>query len=161
MHPVEFWGSHTVNEILKYGDTLYLQAFRNQTIPDKEALSLDYLPDRARWFTVQSPVEAQNSNENMPIIEAHNLNEMPVEAHISNENMPIEAHNSENVFLGISKDVQSNRLGKKVKTSNNPLWLINYNEFYQGQIGMEDTEAPYFTLHSALMNAFVSAIMYL
>ena len=185
MHPVEFWGSHTVNEILKYGDTLYLQALRNQTIPDTETLSLDYLPDRARWFTVQSPVEAHNSNEmpseahnsneNMPIIEAHNLNEMPIEAHSSNEmpveahnsnenmpieahnlneNMPIEAHNSENAFLGVSKDVQSKRLGKKVKTSNNPLWLINYNEFYQGQIGMEDTEAPYFTLHSALMNAF-------
>ncbi len=101
MHPVEFWGSHTVNEILTYGDTLYVHALRNQRIPDTETLSLDYLPDRARWFTIQSPIEAHSSNQ-MPIeahgsnqmpIEARNANQTPIEAHSSNQT-PIEAHSS-------------------------------------------------------------------
>ena len=81
----------------------------------------------------------------MPI-EAHNLNQTPIQVNNSNQlpieapklcKTPIEAYNLE-------KDVQRRPLGRKTTISNNPLWLINYNEFYRGRIGLQEVEAPYF-----------------
>ena len=100
------------------------------------------------------------------LIEAHNLNQTPIQVNNSNQ-LLIEAHKSKQLHheapklcktpieaYNLEKDVQRRPLGRKATISNNLLWLINYNEFYQGQIGLQEVEAPYFTLFSALTNAF-------
>ena len=59
---------------------MYLDALERQSIPDTDAMSLTYLPDRGRWTItspVQSPVEATK-----PPVEAKNSKQSPVEAQI-------------------------------------------------------------------------------
>ena len=43
-----------------------------------------------------------------------------------------------------------------VEAHNKPLWVINYKNFYQGEIARHEheNEVPYFTISLALMNAF-------
>ena len=43
--------------------TLYVHALRNQRIPGTEMLSLDYLPDRDRWFNhpLRSTIQIKRS----------------------------------------------------------------------------------------------------
>ena len=123
---------------------------------------------------LRTPIEAHNSNQTP--IEAHNLNQTPIQVNNSNQTpiqvnnsnqLPIEAHKSKQLHheapklrktpleaYNLEKDVQRRPLGRKTTISNNPLWLINYNEFYKGRIGLQEVEAPYFTLFSALTNAF-------
>jgi len=51
--PVLTWKSQTVDEILiEAGDTLYLKAFEDSSIPDEETISLDYLPDHVLFPTI-------------------------------------------------------------------------------------------------------------
>jgi len=50
--PVLTWKSQTVDEILIEGDTLYLKAFEDSSIPDEETISLDYLPDHVLFPTI-------------------------------------------------------------------------------------------------------------
>lgn len=38
------WNSHTIDDILKKGNRLYLDALIRGLIPDTDTLSLDYLP---------------------------------------------------------------------------------------------------------------------
>jgi len=45
------WKSQTVDEILIEGDTLYLKAFEDSSIPE-ETISLDYLPDHVLFPTI-------------------------------------------------------------------------------------------------------------
>ena len=45
----------------------------------------------------------------------------------------------------------------QINTNDNPLWLVDYKEFYQGRVNHDEhetAEGPYFTLRSVLMNAF-------
>jgi hypothetical protein len=74
-----------IDYILIQGDSMYLTAYEEHTIPDTETISLTYLPDLARWFpldirTEQSPVEANNLNQSpdKSPVEANNLNQSPV-----------------------------------------------------------------------------------
>ena len=51
---VSQWTADTVDEILIEGDTMYVKAFDDDTIPDTETLSLTYLPDRVHWPTMNA-----------------------------------------------------------------------------------------------------------
>ena len=46
------WTANTVDEILIEGDSMYMKAFDDDTIPDTETLLLAYLPDRVHWPTM-------------------------------------------------------------------------------------------------------------
>ena len=59
--PIEQWKASTVDQIDANGDRLYLYAQENTSIPDKETLSLNYMPNVARWS-----IESNNSND-MPV----------------------------------------------------------------------------------------------
>ena len=54
--PVRHWDTATVDQILIEGDRMFLNALENQSVPDKETLSLVYMPSQACW-TVQLPME--------------------------------------------------------------------------------------------------------
>ena len=62
-YPVWYWDTETVDHTLIEGDRMHLNALESQRIPDTETLSLDYLPNQARW-TFQSPIEVTKSREN-------------------------------------------------------------------------------------------------
>jgi hypothetical protein len=48
--PIQQWTASNVDQILAEGDRLlYLDAFESRSIPDTEALSLDYLSREMRW----------------------------------------------------------------------------------------------------------------
>ena len=49
---VSQWTADTVDEILIEGDTMYVKAFDDATIPDTETLWLSYLLDRVHWPTM-------------------------------------------------------------------------------------------------------------
>ena len=44
---IEQWTANTVDQILAEGGRFYLNALRSRPIPDKEVLSLNYLPNVA------------------------------------------------------------------------------------------------------------------
>ena len=63
---VQRWTTRTVDQILIERHRMYLDALERQSIPDTDAMSLTYLPDRGRWTItslVQSPVKANNSEQ--------------------------------------------------------------------------------------------------
>ena len=83
-HPSQ-WTTQMIDYILIQGDSMYLTAYEEHTIPDTETISLTYLPDLARWFpldirTEQSPVEANNLNQS-PVIPSNNTTDYYVVFH--------------------------------------------------------------------------------
>ena len=88
MHPVEFWVSHTVNEILTHVDMLYVNALGSQTISDTETHNLNQMPIEAHYLN-QTPIEA------------HNLNQMPIESSDRQSlHLPSRAHMKWSVVSG-------------------------------------------------------------
>ena len=141
--PVPQWTASTVDQILTQGDKMYLDALESRAIPDTETISLTYLPDRARWSL---PIEANKSNQSP--VEANKPNQSPIEAQTNNQS-PIRVTNTQLPIVVEPSEAQN-------QTNDNPLWLIKYKDFYQGRLTRDEhkNEAPYYTLRSALMNAF-------
>jgi len=67
-YPVRQWNTCTVDQILTEGDSMYLNAFERQSIPDTETISLTYLPDRGRW---SSPILAITQSQSSVGVEAN------------------------------------------------------------------------------------------
>ena len=118
---------------------------------------------RCSWFTCQiklawqfnrpliavteqneSPVEVKKSPS-----EANNSRQSPVEANTILHKSPITVINSDLPFVVDPVEAQIN-------VNNNPLWSVEYKEFYQGRVNCDEyeNERPYLTLRLALMNAF-------
>ena len=60
---ISTWTTETVDRVLIEGDSMFLKAFEERTIPDAETISLNYLPDRVLWPPMtqnKSPDEAHN-----------------------------------------------------------------------------------------------------
>jgi hypothetical protein len=60
------WTTQTVDRLLAEGDSMFLKAFEERSVPDEETISLNYLQDRVLWFTMtqnQSPNEANDPNQ--------------------------------------------------------------------------------------------------
>ena len=150
---IESWTDAIVDQILFEGDKMYLNAFERRIIPDTDTLSLMYLPDRAYPL----PIDAERNSLPIEVTTTSNQSS-PIEAKTSTKQSPSEAENNNQTPIRVSNTdlpivVEPNEA--QIET-NNPLWLIKYKELYQGRITREEheNEAPYFTLHSALMNAF-------
>ena len=126
--------------MLEEGDKLYLNALANGKIPDAETVSLNCLPDRIYW-----PFSKGLGNE---VSERNFASVTSQVATKINEPIAIMGTNTEPLML-VEAQSQSNNI--------NSWWLINnYKEFYQGRIACSEheNEAPYVTLHSALVNTF-------
>ena len=68
---ISTWTTETVDRVLVEGDSRFLKAFEEGSIPDAETISLNYLPDR-----VVGPTMTENKSLN----EANNQYESPDEA---------------------------------------------------------------------------------
>ena len=114
-------------------------------------LSLIYLPNQARSTVKLPAIEVTEQNES-PIevtklpSEANNSRQSPVEANTSLNKSPITMTNTDLV-----EPVEA-----QINANDNPLWSVEYKEFYQGRVNCDEkeNECPYLPLHSALMNAF-------
>ena len=141
--PVEEWSAATVDHILVEGDRLYLDALQIRSIPDTETLSLNYLPDTVCWSmeanTDNLSVASKTKQDSQFCAESQTYNPL-----IWADN------NNKSLTWVINTDLPA------VEAHNKPLWVINYKDFYQGEIARHEheNEVPYFTLRSALMNAF-------
>jgi hypothetical protein len=144
--PIEQWTAFNVDQILAEGDRLYLDAFESGSIPDTETLSLDYLPREIRWPLDANSMQIYTRQTNDSLIWAESkTNDLPAWADVEslirviNSDLPVVDQNSRN---------------------NTPLWLVNYKEFYQGRTNSafdeDENHSLYYTLRSALMNAFSS-----
>ena len=77
-----------VDQILFEGNKMYLNAFERRIIPGTDALSLVYLPDRARSLPIDAqrnslPIEVTTSpNQWSPIEAKTSANQSPTEAEI-------------------------------------------------------------------------------
>ena len=63
---ISTWTAKTMDRVLAEGDSMFLKAFEELSIPDEETISLDYLPDRVLWSTMtheKSPNEANNQSQ--------------------------------------------------------------------------------------------------
>ena len=85
---ISTWTTERVDRVLAEGDSTFLKAFEERSIPDEETISLNYLPDRVLWSTMtqnHSPNEANKRNESP--IEANKPNQSP---HMVNKtNIPV------------------------------------------------------------------------
>lgn len=75
---ISTWTTETMDRVLAEGDSMFLKAFEERSIPDEETISLDYLPDRVLWSTMtheKSPNEANNQNQSPN--KANNRNQSP------------------------------------------------------------------------------------
>lgn len=138
---------------------MYLNALENGDIPDAdtislEYLSLEYLPVQARWPTEngknQSPVNTNKSSQSPSFgAQSNDTDQSPSFRAQSSEESPIVVNNTDLPVVVEPVNIQINK-------NENQSWLINYKDFYQGNINMngKENEAPYFTLHSDLMNTF-------
>ena len=85
---IESWNSATVDQILFEGDKMYLNTFERRIIPGTDALSLVYLPDRARSLPIDAPrnslpIEVTTSPNQWPPIETKtSANQSPTETEI-------------------------------------------------------------------------------
>ena len=148
--PVRHSDTATVDQILIGGDRMYLNALESQSIPDTDTLSLIYLPNQAR-STVQSPaIEVTEENQSPVEVtkspsEANNSRQSPVEAKTILKKSPSTVTNT------VVEPVEA-----QINANDNPLWSVEYKEFYQGRVNCDEyeNEGPYLTLRSALMNAF-------
>ena len=157
VNPIEQWRRFTVDQILIQGDSMYLNALQRGHIPDTETISLNYLPNRARSSL---SLDYTSTLRNQLFLETTQRTQLETnQTPQSNTNLPIvvepiEAQNQTNIQLPIVVGPSE----APTNTNNiNSWWLINYKEFYQGRIVSDEheNEAPYFTLHSALMNTFI------
>ena len=63
---ISTWTTETMDRVLAEGDSMFLKALEERSIPDEETIFLDYLPDRVLWSTrthEKSPNEANNQNQ--------------------------------------------------------------------------------------------------
>ena len=94
---IESWTSAIVDQILFEGDRMYLNAFERRIIPVADALSLVYLPDRARSLPIDAqrnslPIEVTTTpNQWSPIEAKTSANQSPTEAKTSANQSPTEA----------------------------------------------------------------------
>lgn len=74
---------------------------------------------------------------------------MPVEAKTILNKSPITVTNAD-------LPIVVEPVGAQINANDNPLWSVEYKEFYQGRVNCDEyeNEGPYLTLRSALMNAF-------
>ena len=152
--PVRHWDTATVDQILIEGDRTYLNALESQRIPDTDTLSLIYPPNQAR-LTVQSPaIEVTEQNQSAVEVtkspsEANNSRQSPIEAKAILNKSPIMVTNTDLPIVVEPVEAQIN-------ANDNPLWSVEYKEFYQGRVNCDEyeNESPYLTLRSALMNSF-------
>ena len=49
--PVTTWDSHTTDQIVVHGDSMYRKALADDRIPDADTLSVNYLPVAVKWST--------------------------------------------------------------------------------------------------------------
>ena len=142
---VQQWSTNTIDQILVEGDKMYLNALENGDIPDADVISLADLPVQARW-----PVTtANNANKTSqsPSFRAESSGKSPI--FIANNQSPsFRVNNADPPVVVATKNTQ--------KEHENQCWLINYEDIYQGNVNdvVNDNQAPYFTLRSALMNTF-------
>ena len=74
---ISTWTAETMDSVLAEGDSMFLKAFEERSIPDEETISLDYLPDRVLWSTMtheKSLNEANNQNQSRYLLEGTNVN---------------------------------------------------------------------------------------
>ena len=152
--PVRHSDTATVDQILIGGDRTYLNALESQSIPDTDTLSLIYLPNQAR-STVQSPAMEVTEENQSPVevtkspSEANNSRQSPVEAKTILNKSPITVANTDLPIVVEPIEAQIN-------ANDNPLWSVEYKEFYQGRVNCDEYENKglYLTLRSALMTVF-------
>ena len=65
---IESWNSAIVDQIIFEGDKMYLNAFERRFLPGTDALSLVYLPDRARSL----PIDAQRNSLSIEVTTSPN-----------------------------------------------------------------------------------------
>ena len=128
------------------------------------------LPLRAN--DTQSPVQATNSNPDLPVVEQNREQYSKTNGFSGPYELPLESDERDLHFGSISQTcelpVRANNTQSPVEVTtysdpsvveqNKKYWKINYQEFYQGTIFPCDLEtgAPYFSLHFALMDAFAN-----
>src|SRR6056300_28357 len=77
---ISTWTTETMDHVLVEGDSMFLKALEERSIPDEETISLNYLPDRVLWSPKtknQSPHEAKTKNQSPN--EANKRNQSPNE----------------------------------------------------------------------------------
>ena len=138
--PTEQWTASDVDQILAQGDRFYLHAFENRSIPDRETLSLDYLPFAVDGNSMQICTRQTNNSLLRAESKANNLPpwaDVQSPNRVTNSDLPVTTQNSQ---------------------SNTFLWLVDYKEFYQGRtinvFDEHENHSLYYTLRSALMNVF-------
>ena len=134
-YPIRDWHCFTVDQLLKKGDELYLNALRNGQIPDAATISLNCLPSRIYW-----PFSSLESR----VLNTRCVNSLNDTSHVvMTINEPI-------AIVGTSTDPLTMVEAKNETNSINSWWLINYKEFFQGRIVCveHENEVPYVTLHS-------------
>ena len=82
--PVRYWDTARADQILIELGRIYFNVPKSQNMPDTETLSLNYLPNQARW-KVQSPIEVSNSsaeanNSTQSRFDGNSLRQSPAEA---------------------------------------------------------------------------------
>jgi hypothetical protein len=153
---------------------MYLNALDNCQIPREQFLSVDHLPkivsnhfqtDKPsnlpfevctyKCFETQNidppipaePIEEQNIDNDLPIA-AEPIEAQPIEAQIDND-LPIAAEPIEAQPIEAQIDNDPNK---------SKIWIINYGKDRQGLvINQCETEPPYHTINSALLNTFINA----
>lgn len=140
-YPIRHWHCFTVDQLLKEGDKLYLNALRNGQIPNAETILLNCLPHRIYWPFCSLEVRANSVNS---LMSSHEIAQINDKAH---EPIAIVGTNNDPLIM-VEAQNETNNI--------NLWWLINYKEFFQGRIVSDEheNEDPYVTLHSALMNTF-------
>ena len=139
VYPTQHWQSFTLDQLLEEGDTLYLNALANGQIPNAETLSLNCLPNRIYW-----PFSKGLGNE----VSERNFASVTSQVVTKIDECIARVGTNTKPLMLVEAQSQSNNI--------NSWWLINYKEFYQGRIACSkhENEAPYVTLHSALVNTF-------
>jgi hypothetical protein len=93
------------------------------------------------------PIEEQNIDNDLPIA-AEPIEAQPIEAQIDND-LPIAAEPIEAQPIEAQIDNDPNK---------SQIWIINYGKDRQGLvINQCETEPPYHTINSALLNTFINA----
>ena len=113
---ISTWTTETVDRVLVEGDSRFLKAFEEGSIPDAETISLNYLPDR-----VVGPTMTENKSLN----EANNQYESPDVANNQYESSD-EANN--NMNRPTRQTINMNRPTWQKNNMNRPTWqTINMN----------------------------------
>jgi hypothetical protein len=149
------WNSATIDNVLLQGYEMYLNALDNCQIPREQFLLVDHLPKIvSNDFLTDKPSNLPFEVCTYKCFEMQNI-DLPIPAE------PIEEQNIDNDLPIAAEPIEAQPI-IEAQIDNDPnksqIWIINYGKDRQGLvINQCETEPPYHTINSALLNTFINA----